>query len=185
MRSSFTLLFFGDGVSTISASDDRVAVRRGSLGEKPLSGDGVKYFSRFFTSVYAALVYAALVGSDVCILPAAFEGFPLREGSIGWRGQVTAKRGGGLAKAQVEIFGTYFSLLDRSKILPIVQPEEEEEAEDDEDGGEDEEGEEEGSNEEEGEEEADEEMEHDSSGDELPRKKSKEDAIVRWPICPD
>ena len=119
------------------------------------------------------LPYAALVGSDVCILPAAFEGFPLREGSIGWRGQVTAKRGGGLAKAQVEIFGTYFSLLDRSKILPIVQPEEEEEAEDDENGGEDEEGEEEGSDEEEGEEEADEEMEHDSSGDELPRKKSR------------
>ena len=67
----------------------------------------------------------------------------------------------------------YFSLHDRSKILPIVQPEEEEEAEDDENGGEDEEGEEEGSDEEEGGEEADEETEHDSSGDELPRKKSR------------
>ena len=61
--------------------------------------------------------YGELVGSDVCVLAAAFEGETLtREGAIGWRGQVTAKHSG-----KVQVFGSWFKLHDTSFILPIQQ----------------------------------------------------------------
>ena len=77
--------------------------------------------------------YASLVGSDVCVLSAAYPDTPLREeGAVGWRAQVARKRGGG-ADLQVQVFGSWFLLHDAERISPVVQGEAE--------GGEEEEGE--------------------------------------------
>ena len=82
---------------------------------------------------------AALVGSDVCVLPLAFPGFELKKpGAIGWRGLVTSKRGGGKA-VQVQVFGVWFELRDERRISAIVQVEGEGEKEEREEGGESEE----------------------------------------------
>ena len=87
---------------------------------------------------------AALVGSDVCVMPAAFPDEELTEaGSVGWRGLVTGKRGSG-ENVQVEVFGAWFKLQDESRIRPITQLEEgegEAEGEEGEEEGEEEEGE--------------------------------------------
>ena len=78
---------------------------------------------------------------DVCVLPAAFpEAAPL-EGGIGWRGEVTGKRGStAKGNQQVEVYGSWFSLKDPDRILPVVQEaaegEEAEEGEEEEEEGE-------------------------------------------------
>ena len=57
-------------------------------------------------------------------MPAAFPDFELTvEGSVGWRGLVTGKRGSG-ENVQVEVFGAWFRLHDDNRIRPITQPEE-------------------------------------------------------------
>ena len=82
---------------------------------------------------------AALVGSDVCVLPLAFPGFELKKpGAIGWRGLVTSKRGGGKA-VQVQVFGAWFELRDERRISAIEQVEGEGEKEEREEGEESEE----------------------------------------------
>ena len=89
------------------------------------------------------LPIAVLAGSDVCVLPAAFPGFELKTpGAIGWRGEVTRRRGGGKVAVQVQVFGSWFELLDRRRICAIEQVEDEgdeEEKQDEEDGEESEE----------------------------------------------
>ena len=103
---------------------------------------------------------AALVGSDVCVLPLAFPEETLKmPGAIGWRGEVTGKRGGGKS-VQVRVFGAWLGLYDARRICAIEQEESEEE-----------EGEEEEGEEEEGE--GEESSGLDSSGDERPAKKKK------------
>jgi hypothetical protein len=118
------------------------------------------------------LPFAGLVGSDVCVLPLAFPGEELKmPGAIGWRGEVTGKRGGGRS-VQVRVFGAWLELYDARRICAIEQVEsgqEEGEEEGEEEEGEEEEGEEEEGEEEEGEEST----ELDSSGDERPPKKKK------------
>ena len=84
-----------------------------------------------------------IVGLDVCVLPAAFPRAPLSEGMVGWRAEVTAKRGSQMkGTQQILAFGAWFSLSDTERILPIRQLEEGEEEEGEEEEGEEEEGEE-------------------------------------------
>ena len=93
---------------------------------------------------------------DVCVLPAAFPKAAPPQDGIGWRGEVTRKRGStAKGNQQVEVYGSWFSLNDPDRILPVVQEaaEGEEAEEGEEEEGEEEEGEEgEGEEEEEGEE---------------------------------
>ena len=78
--------------------------------------------------------------------------------AIGWRGEIKGKRGKGTS-VQVKVFGAWFELHDRERILPIMQDDESEGEEEEED--------------DEGEEEEEEEVEVDSSGDERPKRKVK------------
>ena len=97
---------------------------------------------------------AALVGSDVCVLPLAFPEEDLKmPGAIGWRGEVTGKRGGGKS-VQVRVFGAWLKLYDARRICAIEQVEGEE-VEGEEEEGEEEEGEEKEGEKEEGEESSD------------------------------
>ena len=64
----------------------------------------------------------ALVGSDVCLMHAAYPGVALTtEGAIGWRGEVTEYSGHGQL---VKVFGSWFPLNDDQLIRP-VEPQEE------------------------------------------------------------
>ena len=65
--------------------------------------------------------YADLLGSDVCVMGAAFAPeFVLHtRGAVGWRGEVTDVRGRSIAHAQVEVFGTWFALSDVQRMRPI------------------------------------------------------------------
>ena len=66
---------------------------------------------------------ASLVGSDVCVLSAAYPDDPLREeGAVGWRAQVARKRGVG-TEVQVRVFGSWIRLHDTVRISPVVQEE--------------------------------------------------------------
>jgi hypothetical protein len=67
--------------------------------------------------------YSELVGSDVCVLAAAYPDAAERLGAdrVGWRGAVSAKRGGGLRNAQVTVFGSWFALSDTTRLQPILQ----------------------------------------------------------------
>ena len=92
----------------------------------------------------AHLTYRELVGSDVCVLEAAFAGWGYRlkrPKTVGWRGQVTNARGGSRS-AEVEVFGSWFRLSDKSAIRPIRQIREEDEEEEEEEQAEEEEEEE-------------------------------------------
>ena len=61
-----------------------------------------------------------LVGADVCVMHAAYSSYSLtRSGAVGWRGEITASRGGP-AQAQAKVFGSWFYLND-SMIRPIRQ----------------------------------------------------------------
>ena len=95
--------------------------------------------------------WAELVKLDVCILPAAFPTWALpSDGKVGWRAQVTAKRGSEKkGTQQILVCGAWFSLTDQDRVKPIKQLEEEEEDESEEDEGEEEDEEDEGESEEE------------------------------------
>ena len=73
------------------------------------------------------LPFAALLGSDVCVLPPAFPGFQLQmQDSIGWRGargdgQAPQGRGHRRTIVQVQVFGAWFDLNDARRICPIEQ----------------------------------------------------------------
>ena len=68
------------------------------------------------------LPFAALLGSDVCVLPPAFPGFQLQmQDSIGWRGEVTGRRRKAGGIVQVQVFGAWFDLNDARRICPIEQ----------------------------------------------------------------
>ena len=78
---------------------------------------------------------------DVCVLPAAFPKAAPPQDGIGWRGEVTRKRGStAKGNQQVEVYGSWFSLNDPDRILPVVQEaaegEEAEEGEEEEEEGE-------------------------------------------------
>ena len=68
-----------------------------------------------------------LVGSDVCVLAAAFAGCSgvgfqlMRPQTVGWRAEVRAARGGGKKAVEVEVFGSWLKLRDQRQIRPIVQ----------------------------------------------------------------
>ena len=101
---------------------------------------------------HAHLPLAAMVGSDVCLLHAAYPDTPLQTpGAIGWRAQVTGKgRDKTTGAPKVQVFGQWYGLENGSVIRPIEQLVlEEEEGEEDEEG---EEAEEAGDGEEEAEE---------------------------------
>ena len=86
--------------------------------------------------VGAHVPYANLVGSDVCVLPAAYPLSKLKKaGTIGWRAEVTAKRGRCSSSAQIKVLGAWFDLNDKSRILSVVQEGEEEEGEEEEETG--------------------------------------------------
>ena len=53
--------------------------------------------------------FAGIVGCDVCVLPAAFPNDAAPKiGMIGWRGEVTAKRGArSKGNEQIEVFGAW------------------------------------------------------------------------------
>jgi hypothetical protein len=67
------------------------------------------------------LPWANIVGSDVCVLPAAFPDSKLtRETTIGWRGIVQSKRGSAAKDTQqIQVYGGWFKLRDQTRILPI------------------------------------------------------------------
>ena len=46
-----------------------------------------------------------------------------KEGSIGWRAEITNRRGkfSRSGRIEIEVFGTWFALLDRDSILPVEQ----------------------------------------------------------------
>ena len=66
-----------------------------------------------------------IVGFDVCVLPTAFPEAALnKQGSVGWRASVTKKRGSKIkGTEQIEVCGHWFRLNDTSRILPVVQEE--------------------------------------------------------------
>ena len=68
---------------------------------------------------------SAVSNMDVCVLRAAFPHSQLtKEGSIGWRVQVTEKRGNRTkGTLQIRVSGHWFRLDDRDRILPITQTE--------------------------------------------------------------
>ena len=72
--------------------------------------------------------WASIVGTDVCVLPAAFpRAPPPSEGMVGWRAEVQRKRGSAVkANQQVQLFGAWFALTDTDRILPVEQLEMEE-----------------------------------------------------------
>ena len=74
------------------------------------------------------------VGLDVCVLPASFPTCSLTEtDSIGWRVEVTNKRGSqSKGTQQIEVSGAWFWFTDRSRILPIQLEEDKDESESDE-----------------------------------------------------
>ena len=81
--------------------------------------------------------YDELVGSDVCVLQAAYSGEQLQNRSaVGWRAQVTAKRGGP-TRPQVSVFGSWFNLKDAATIAPIEQESDDDEEDTDDDEEED------------------------------------------------
>ena len=87
--------------------------------------------------------FAGIVGCDVCVLPAAFpnDAAP-KSGMIGWRGEVTAKRGArSKGNEQIEVFGAGFTLYDRDRIVPVTQLEDSEAEESDKESDDGEEGE--------------------------------------------
>ena len=67
--------------------------------------------------------WASIVGTDVCVLPAAFpRAPPPSEGMVGWRAEVQRKRGSAVkANQQVQLFGAWFALMDTDRILPMEQ----------------------------------------------------------------
>ena len=75
-----------------------------------------------------------MVGSDVCLLHAAYPDTPLQTpGAIGWRAQVTGKgRDKTTGATKVQVFGQWYGLENGSVIRPIEQLEEEEGEEDEE-----------------------------------------------------
>ena len=69
----------------------------------------------------AFMPVAALVGSDVCVLPAAFPGEKLKEsGSVGWRGLVVSKRGSGKEVQVGQGFVNLKQLRDQGRDLTSV-----------------------------------------------------------------
>ena len=67
--------------------------------------------------------WAGIVGLDVCVLPEAFpHAPPPGEGMVGWRGEVTKKRGSASkGTQQIQVYGAWFSLNDSARIRPIQQ----------------------------------------------------------------
>jgi len=103
-----------DGYRANSGWDDSDDDEDGGVGEDELAG-----------AEYPP--YSELVGSDVCVLAAAYPDAAEHLGAdrVGWRGAVSAKRGGGLQKAQVSVFGSWFVLSDTTRVQPILQEDEE------------------------------------------------------------
>ena len=99
-----------DGYRACSGWDDSDDDEDGGVGEEELAG-----------AEYPP--YSELVGSDVCVLAAAYPDAAERLGAdrVGWRGVVSAKRGGGLRAAQVTVFGSWFYLSDATWLQPILQ----------------------------------------------------------------
>tara|TARA_B110001452_G_scaffold176149_1_gene147721 strand:- start:556 stop:1002 length:447 start_codon:yes stop_codon:yes gene_type:complete len=66
--------------------------------------------------------WAEMVGSDVLVLAGVYASCELTcDDSIGWRARVEAKRCVAKKRWDVQVFGTWFDLYDKSSILPIVQ----------------------------------------------------------------
>ena len=68
-----------------------------------------------------------ITSSDVCVLPAAFpKAHAVAEGKVGWRCEVTAKRGSvAQNNHQIKVHGAWFSINDTDRIRPITQLQEE------------------------------------------------------------
>ena len=69
-----------------------------------------------------------IVGSDVLVLPAAFPHERISSDAVGWLGVVQDKRTV-RNQQQVQVFGAWFDLSDWSRICPMEQQVEDEEAE--------------------------------------------------------
>ena len=102
-----------------SASDDEGAEEQDADEEEDEECEFIEVVQAELVAEYPA--YADLVGTDVCVLPAAFPGASLKtEGAIGWRAVVTDKRNV-RGEAQVKVFGAYFSLHDSLRLRPVQQ----------------------------------------------------------------